>query len=204
MQTVIVSHTKKFIFAAFNKTGSSSIASALDGYQNRATRDALRKSYKERFPQEEEIFKHISPLLIRQLVGSAVWDECLTFAFVRNPWDRIVSLYHFHNQEFPDTFPLAQQPFEQWVKAGGTGSAPKSMAKFVRDEEGSVMLDFVGRWETLERDFALVCDKIGIACGLPHLNRSNRNDYREYYSDETHEIVRGWAQADIELFHYEF
>ncbi len=201
---MIVSHSKKFIFAAFNKTGSSSIESALGSYQERATQDSLRKRYEERFPEEEEIFKHISPLVIRKLLGAATWDEYLTFTFVRNPWDRLVSLYHFHNQRGPDKFPLAQNTFEQWLRAGGTGSATKSMARFVCDEVGNVMVDFIGRYETLERDSTLVFDQLGISHDLPQLNRSDRDDYRRYDSEESREIVRGWAQADIEMFDYEF
>lgn len=201
---MILSNKHRFIYAAFYKTGSSSIEEALDKYRGRITYYLLERKYRKMFPEEVEVFKHVAPLLIKEIVGHKKWSDYMTFAFVRNPWDRIVSLYHYHNQTIPDVFPLAQKNFDEWVKLGGTGTAQRLMSEFLSDEHGKIIVDRIGRFENLEQDFRAICKDIGIACDLPHYNKTERKSYRDYYTDETREIVRCWAQPDIVMFDYEF
>jgi len=74
----------------------------------------------------------------------------------------------------------------------------------VLSESGDMLVDFVGRYETLAEDFDAVCDRIGIECALPHINRSRHGDFREYYTPETRALVEEVYKADIELFGYRF
>lgn len=201
---MILSNKHRFIYTAFNKTGSSSVEDALDDYRGRITSFILKKKYKGMFPEEKVVFKHISPVIVRELVGHEKWTEYTTFAFVRNPWDRIVSLYHYHKQKIPGIYPEAQAEFEQWVKAGGSGTAQRLMSEFVSDKDGNVIVDRIGRFENLEEDFRVICKELGIACNLPHYNKTERKSYRDYYNDETRKIVSSWVQKDAEMFDYEF
>jgi hypothetical protein len=201
---LIISHKKQFIFLAFNKTGSSSVEKALKQFRNPLTHYLLKKKY-ERLPNDNKyIFKHAAPVLVRELVGTQVWDEYTTFTFVRNPWDRIVSLYHYQRKINSNRSSLAQESFDEWIKGGGTGTVRKLVSEFICDENGKVIVDFVGRFENLEQDFNKVCNMIGVDCQLPHVNRTVRTEYRDYYTRETREIVRSIAQPDIEMFGYEF
>jgi len=76
---------------------------------------------------------------------------------------------------------------------------------FTRDEDGSQILDFVGKFENLQKDFNVVCEKIGVpACTLPLTNISNHKPYQEYYDDESRKVV-GWEyNGDIEEFGYSY
>ena len=80
------------------------------------------------------------------------------------------------------------------------------MTSMIVDEDGASIVDFVGRFENLQADFAAVCDRIGLhRTGLPHENRSDgRKAYRDYYSEETRDIVARYFKRDIERFGYEF
>ncbi len=150
------------------------------------------------------MFKHARPLHLKRLLGDALWDEYFTFAFVRNPWSRIVSLYEYHRRR-PDRWPLARKSFADWLRAGGTGSVARSMSEFVSDDDGRVILQLVGRYERLESDFARACAAAGLPpLELPHENRTATADYRGYYDDETREIVARLARSDIQRFGYEF
>jgi len=58
---MIISTSKSFIFAAFQKTGSSSIEKALLQYGNSILKSYIRIRYRYGSGNKKEAFKHISP-----------------------------------------------------------------------------------------------------------------------------------------------
>lgn len=65
------------------------------------------------------------------------------------------------------------------------------------------MVDFLGRYETLDEDFMKVSVKLGKQVSLPHLNSVERGYSEFFYTDVTREIVRDLYAKDFELFEYE-
>jgi hypothetical protein len=72
------------------------------------------------------------------------------------------------------------------------------------DEHGTLMMDFIGKFEQFETDIAFVMDRLGIRQAVPHLMVSHRRDYHEYYDETTRVIVAKRYARDIELFGYDF
>ena len=67
------------------------------------------------------------------------------------------------------------------------------------------MVDFIGKFENLETDFEYICKKIGVnGIKLPHKNKTQRKNYRDYYNENTKTIIANWYKKDIDYFGYEF
>ena len=77
--------------------------------------------------------------------------------------------------------------------------------EFLFSKNGEQIVKFIGRFESLERDFKAVCRQIGVVAELPKLNVSRQTpSYREYYDEILVELVRERYQPDIDLFDYQF
>ena len=161
----------------------------------------------------ETLLLHAKARDARKELTPEAFDAFFKFAFVRNPWDLQVSMYHFILRE-------PEAPRHDEVKALGSFDAfvewvlataepyPKGITKFqsemISDSDGKLLVDFIGRYETLSRDYAEVCKRVGIDAPLPHLNKSVHRDYRSYYNARTRALVEQHFKSDIELFGYSF
>jgi hypothetical protein len=94
--------------------------------------------------------------------------------------------------------------FEDYLDWRINRQRPELQTEFVLDDSGGLLVNFVGRREALQRDFATVCEHLGIEASLPHVNRSQHLDFREYYTPRTRELVAEAYKKDIDFFGYEF
>tara|TARA_R100000008_G_scaffold86751_1_gene81335 strand:+ start:6683 stop:7273 length:591 start_codon:yes stop_codon:yes gene_type:complete len=194
----MISHEHKYIFIEIPKTGTTTICSVLKQHEAEQPYKHLDlKQYKERYTKE--------------------YNSYFKFSFVRNPWDRVVSLYSRKGDGIQKSmFRRGQQighgmSFEQfvdWIELStDTCRKPtpkKNMVDFYM-VDGSIDIDFVGRLENIQEDFNIVCNKIGIPRQqLPHINKSKHKHYTRYYDDKTKQIIAEKFAKDIEYFGYEF
>lgn len=140
------------------------------------------------------------------------------FAFVRNPWDRLVSSYFYlrsgggggQDSDFAQRHLSAFGDFESFVRGWMTEENVWSWVHFVPqhyficDNEMRSKMDFVGRMESIESDFRRVCERLQIPATLRRTNRSDHRHYSEYYTDELRERVAAVYAADIATFGYRF
>jgi hypothetical protein len=82
----------------------------------------------------------------------------------------------------------------------------RSLSAYMTDKDGSIMVDFVGRFENLHLDFERLCALFGLpALELLHAKTLRpHEDYRSYYDDATREKVARHWKADIDRFGYTF
>jgi len=197
---MIISHKLGCIFVHIQKTGGLSVETVLR--ENDDTIDSQQYG--------RGLHRHARAL--RPLVSPEQWQRYYKFAFVRNPWDRLVSWYAMCVQvtapnDFARYVQTHTKTFSDFVKHATTGIVERTtwnQLDYVVDEGGELMVDYVGRYESLGADFATVANRLRIPAALPHVNRSNHRDYRQYYTDETREIVAQRYARDIATYGYVF
>ncbi len=203
---MLISWQHRFAFIHVQKTAGLSIHKALLGWAPEAQQrlpglDACRDPLRNR---------HLHACDLRGFVGEDSWKELFSFAFVRNPWDRLVSWYNMclERPTTPFMHRVRQdaRSFDDFLTmtSGLAERTTYNQIDYVANERGEILVDFVGRFEALRTDFQHVCDKIGMPFWLPHINRGQAVDYRSYYTRETRDLVAERFRRDIEAFGYEF
>ena len=76
--------------------------------------------------------------------------------------------------------------------------------EWLRGPDGKLEVDFLGRFESLSKDLAVVYDRLGVDVQLPHLNAEKHGHYRDVYDDVSRELVEEAYREDIEAFDYKF
>jgi len=136
-------------------------------------------------------------------------EDFFKFGFVRNPWDRTVSLYN-RNEGIQLRSKMGFEEFVGWIEYSSDTcvfpSKHKNQLDWFVDEHGRVLADFIGTYENLERDWAHVCARLGVSVTLPHTrqNPHNARHYTEYYDQKTRDIIAQKFRVDIEYFGYTF
>ncbi|PJR11320.1 sulfotransferase family 2 domain-containing protein [Sinorhizobium meliloti] len=138
---------------------------------------------------------------------SAAWKNYFKFCFVRNPFERAVSLYNWHYRKA-----TTRPNFSEMLRLIEEGAAEResinwrSWQLYTRNDE--VVVDFVGRQERLSDDLRIVCDRLGLPFNNRFLTRAKANptrpDIRNYYQPGDRERVARLFGAEIEHFKYRF
>lgn len=197
---------KNYIFIHVPKSAGQSVTSRLGG---------LTKSVPGHAP-----LSHIA---------ADVRRNRFAFGFVRNPWDRMVSVYAFmcskaaKKNEIPGyQQAMREMGFKRWLIEdaffahddrlwGGPALEPIQRRSQMFWLDGC---DFIGQVESLETDFQLVAERIGLRkhwrerlgfrSAVPHRNRSRHDGYRGYYDSESATFVARHFAPEIERFRYHF
>ncbi len=134
----------------------------------------------------------------RREIGRKQFETYFKFGFVRNPWDRVVSLY-----ERTEALQLREK-----MNSSATcvhSSPHRYQLDWFVDANGNVLADFIGKFERLDEDWAFVAKKLGVSENLPHQRPNPRaRHYTEYYTSRTRGIISNKFKVDIERFGYEF
>ncbi|MCX7096626.1 MAG: sulfotransferase family 2 domain-containing protein [Methylococcales bacterium] len=217
---MLISYDRKFIFFHVAKVAGLSLREALAPYTTEPEKFKIRRPIKlidgklnPLYSIWESTVIHATALSTQKELGEADFEQYFKFAFVRNPWDWQVSMYHFilketahaHHQRVK-----ALAGFSDYVKWMIAEKKPfeKGATRYQKDmicnKQGEVIVDFVGRFENLADDFNYVSQYLGLEASIPYLNQSHHRPYQSYYDSETYELIAEHFKDDIALLGYEF
>jgi hypothetical protein len=191
---MLISHEEpKFIFIHIQKTGGVSISNLLRRYSPTTT--------------PGRGLRHISARRALKQVENP--DDYFKFAFVRNPWDRLVSWYTMIDEARKGVADGTAEPmtrrlikknnlfkyvlrcgptFDEFVKnctekqwmGNGYYSFTFNQLRYLTDKNGEVLVDYIGRFENLAQDISHVFDKLGLEASQLEIPHENRSAHSHY------------------------
>jgi len=217
---MLLSLKYNFLFVHTAKTGGTSVRKALQPLRYRDPYYPLQWLCSRfsgltghrlgiKFP------RHAKIIAAQEMLPQELFGGLFKFVFVRNPWDLQVSSFHHIRRERPQLMSHIEG-FEQFMRWKLDPARPyqyhvdtsiELQSDYAVDLRGQLLVDFLGRYERLEDDFAEACRRIGIAPRrLPHKRRATDRtaDYRSYYSDDLAQLVASHFEPDIRLLKYQF
>ena len=215
---MIISRGRRYIFVHIPKTGGTALSLALEGRAMAEdiligdTPKAKRRRGRPKGVQASgRLWKHSGLADIHGLISEEEMAAFFVLTLVRNPWDRMVSYYHWLGAQSFDhvAVGLAKSlTFDDFLDhpqvQGSIGAAP--YASYVTDRNGVERCDLFARIEHLTEDLTPFEAHLGFRLGeIERVNVSPRDrDYRGYYSDEKAAMVARLCGADIARFGYRF
>jgi hypothetical protein len=200
---MIVSPSKKFIFVQVPRTGGTS----------------MQKFLHERIPRLIDTTppSNMPISRIKEVYNKPI-NNFFKFAFVRNPWDWVVSLYMFHKyiigknwaKKYAKSDIIEFNNFVTYLH----NRKEKHAAPLSRMDlsiyyciNGKSAMDFVGRFENLHKDFSYICKRLGIVYAakmFPDTNKVTRSHYSTYYNDRSKQLVEKYFKHTINTYGYKF
>lgn len=156
----------------------------------------------------------LSEYLLCGHISRIQFDAYFKFAFVRNHWVRAVSTYKYISH-----INGIRQPFKDFVKQELTNSNSKlayfykPQSDYVFDHYGRANLDYIGKFEELNKDFVHIVNHLGLEGDLKHINSSNkkpslnattRKAIKNFYDQEIKSIASDFYARDTIAFGYCF
>jgi hypothetical protein len=216
---MLVSHLKKFIFIKTAKTAGTSVESYFEQYclepgtwTQTHDRNQIITDYGmvggRRHGRFEVLHAHLSAEKIKLLLPEFQWNEYFKFSVIRNPYDRLVSRFFFNvKRDTPERIDFSKRDdvinaFRVFV----TQRLYKIENHLLID--GVLATDFLIRYESLNKDIAEVCNKIGVEFDpskIPLFKsgiRDNMFTMNDLYDTKTREYVENNYRTELEKFNY--
>ena len=169
-------------------------------------------------------YHHISAGELLEIFRQRGWDwgRYRKFTIIRNPYDRVVSLYHHHAKHYGPAKENRSGPLHRFARifrrkadfaAYVNALDPDqrlhaNLRSFLCDSSGRWLVGDILRFESLDTELPALLSELGVTPlegDLPRLNGSPyRADYRTYYNRRSRQRVGDLYAEEIERFGYGF
>lgn len=205
---MIISHAQKFLFVAIPKTATHTIRRALRPQLHQYDWEQCRLFEHKAFPLEpiaQLRHGHISCVQIKPFLPAGIWEQYWKFCFVRNPYDRFVSSCYFFYRDTPQMRddPLGSMKRSLSDRATQQHFLFRPQYEFICNQDGQLMVDYVGTFEALQAHFDTICQRLQLPIfPLSVTNDSVRRPAPACYDQELQDMVTDFYAKDFTLFGY--
>ena len=209
------------IYVHIPKTGGTSIRKLLVNLKNNDVLDNDKKKY---YYSEELKRRKISSIHGKardylEFIEQDLWSKSLKFASVRNPWDLMVSSYHWwlqNGNKFDRLknmyLDISKMNFEEYLKssygANMINECVGNIEDWFLDKDKNLILDGLVRLEHFENDFLKLIQKsnkkIYNFSDLPKENVTKRKEYQFYYNNHTSLLIEERFKFLIDYCGYKY
>ena len=218
---MLISHLKKFIYLKTMKTASTSIEGYFEPYctdedpwvLNHARQDYESPAGIVGHRGETPVgsctikwYSHLSAKTIKLGIPNDTWSTYFKFCVIRNPYDRIVSMFYWERylQQIPLEDDVPSQ-FQRWVEQH------KSLSDaYIYTLDGELAVDKFIRYEHLQDDLMEVCGILDIPYE-PNILSTFKSGCRPLeatceaiYTKRAKALVRNASLFEIYKLGYEF
>ncbi len=168
-----------------------------------------------------------APVAGYQQADAALFRNAYKFSVVRNPWDRLVSAFHYlkhqsaslnekkwrEDEAWAERYLAKLNCFSDFMRALQTPDFRRQILTwrhfipqhyFLTCGGSEILVDQLVYFEDLQNGLEDVAKKIDVPLKSVHRNASTRSGYQQYYTEADAELVASIYARDIELFSYVF
>ena len=179
---MIICDEHKFVFIHVPRTGGTSVRQMWKKWDGGHRTHTTYQEVKQRFRRGRDLSKYF------------------TFGFIRNPWERVYSLFWKHVKNSPvDT----SRGFKYWMFDESRTDSKRHKQPALHFLKG---VDYIARYENFGKEWDYIFEHVGLPrIQLPHAYKYRDNTpYQEIYDDEMKKFVSKYHQIDIDYGAYTF
>jgi len=201
----MINHQHKCIFIHIPRTAGTSIEKWIGGSDWWVT---------------ENNTKHLIASRAKEIYAE-YWDDYFKFSFIRNPWDRMVSMLKYGNHYGVCISKDKDIDISRYIKNYGYPITVEYDNRFSKREDniteshlphavyGNILdedLNFIGKFENLNNDVAFLKSRLNIDNTFNYKAEKSpkRSQYKNYYTSDSRQLIEDLYRRDIEKFNYQF
>ena len=202
-----ISHKYKLIFIHIPKAAGTSIEKYMDIAEDDRVFNTVNLT--------GALLKHFTASQIQKYVSTKIYDSYETFTVIRNPWDRMVSMYEFSKQYIMPTicnfnldFILESYSFEIFIELVEQKYLEpyfRDQLSYIKNSRNQIIVNNIFRFEDLGKAQNFLQKHLKRKEKLELENRTlHRKHYSQYYDDKLKTRVQKIFQEEIDFFKYKF
>ena len=148
----------------------------------------------------------------RAVIGRDAWDAAYTFATVRNPFDRVASIYYYRVRTDQHGLGDRHLGFNAWVRRTFAerhpdywdGSALLKPAADWISADGEAIVEHVARLEDIAVEWPAICRRLGVERNLKVTNQNSHPAHGRIFDADARRIIAEVFAEDLDRFGYTF